>query len=1221
MEEEEQTNVPFTLQRRVAEPLPAAEPVLEEAPASEPVPFTLRRPEPAAVEPEVQPLRLSRTPQEPLPSTRVVPIGTDFINLDAILEEYNRPLIKEDFLEDERLQELVIQSLEARREGTTAVGRGVTGIAGGATFAGAQNYREMPFEDVFETWQNYQRSFAVGQSVTVGNEIAYSLSQDEDTMAKLGAGYLLFGSMDNVFTGEGTWREMGDAILDYARGVVWDPTTLATLGIGRALSAGATRASAAAARNVMIRAYRRSLSRGATGRAAIAAVGASAAAAPYIAPDLALNVGIDILQQGQLIRTDAQEEYSGAQTALAAAGTMAIPAIMLGMKGAGALRRGALRDTWLGATDTAYLERTMTDVQAWEATAQRVDRSQLINFSDDTFGRLEGDPNLFLDWADAKVVAGDLVNERGERLNDNDVMNLFERYFWFGDPGEETKGYFLTLKDAGFVIHPSMMENNTISGVYGQAITLMSDEAAEKVVKGFEQASGRQLGITPTADGLAAHFINRSRQLGEGLGIRAQLSRWERQGLSGRELLEATAGRNAQADDPQVGQFAVSIYKRLLTSHLATTGANLKGFAQLVQIDTYADIFSASVYATQSAFYKNIRGDTEAATRFANQAWASLYAPARRAAGVLSPDLDLDYATRVLEMNPEAMERLFREISGDSGPTQALSQYNLEGSRVARGADAVARGTQTLTLVTLQDNLTKRWAFASNLDREIMRNYGVTAQSFWARQDSALEMHSDTFQAALDRAVFRTQRQTASVNWTTLPGRDGMRWAAKSFEDGINRNFGGALGFVVPFPAFMNTTVATLGDLSGVNALRRLYGASRGRPMDYADQDFGELMGKAIAGWAIVGAGVPAAVERIQEGYSWSQDVDTRTGGIEDRTFDWPGSTIRLASQMIAHSIVGENISSDPNELAAQISRGEVTFDLAQVPADLIREFGIQAGPGQALRDFDGSLQTVRETLNTALENPEEMGEAFTDLAISLLTKPIQGALRPLDPINMAVGLARDGNMNPDLRQGPEQLNQAFRYINQLLPEVSGVDDLPRRATPLRGTDQNVDLGRQILGNRMSRTPNVAEAMFNSAGIPSWRSVRWDGPPEVRNFMDGLAAPIFEREAIRAIRDNPDYFEMTTQEKEIILGDIRGRVRSQVMDIMETRGTPRTLNAARKLSGANQARVREVINFLGYEGDLSDILAQEDGFEALSRIQYFVDNYDQIFHGELKLGR
>jgi hypothetical protein len=1209
MEEEEQTNVPFTIRR---EPQ-------EAAPVTEPVPFTIRRPEVQQTETSDRPLRITRTPDQPLPTTHVVPTDMGLVDLDSVLQDYGRPLIKEDFLEDERLQELVIQNLEARRGTTTAAGRVATGITGGATFGGRMNYREMPFEDVFEIWQNYQRSFIAGQSVTVGNDIAFSLDQDEDTMAKVGAGYLLFDAMDNAFTGEGSWREMGDAVFDYARAIAWDPTTLATLGIGKALAGTATRASAAAARNVMIRAYRRSLSRGATGRAALAAVGASAAAAPYIAPDLALNVGIDIAQQSQLIRADAQEEYSGAQTALAAAGTMAIPAIMLGIKGAGALRRGALKDTVFGATDLAYLERTMDQTQAWEASMQRVDRNQILNFADETFGDLEGNPALFLDWVGAKRVAGEIIDENDERLTDNDVMNLFERYFWFGDANQETKGYFNTLQDAGFVIHPSMLEDNTISGVYGQAITFLSDETAERVVRNFESATGRDLGITPTADGLAAHFINRSKQAGQTLGIRSQLSRLERQGLTGRELVEATAGVNKQAEGPAVTQYAVSVYKRLLTSHPATTGANLRGFAQLVTIDTYADLFSAATYATQSAYYKTIGGDAARGAQFANYAYASMVTPLRRTAGTFSPDLDVDYATKVLEMNPEASDRLFREISGDSGPNQALAQYNLEGSRVAGGIDAVTRGAQTVTLVRLQDDLTKRWAFAANLDREIMREYGVNAQSFWAREDSPLEMRSDTFQAALDRAVYRTQRQTASVNWSTLPGRDGMRVVAKTFEQFVNRDVPG-IGFVIPFPSFMNTVVATLGDLSGVNAAARLVGASRGRQLDYADQDFGELTGKAVVGWTLAFAGVPEAMERIQNGFSWSQDVNS-AGEVEDRTFDWPSSTLRITSQMIAHAMVGENVSSDPTELMGQVSRGEVRFDLSQIPEDLKREFYLQAGPGQAVRDFEGSLLTLQQSFDAALSGEAEMSEAFMDILTAVAVRPIQGVTRPLDPINTAVGLARDGNMNPDLRQGPEQLNQAFRYINQLLPEVSGVNDLPRRATPLRGTEGQVDLGRQILGNRMSRSPNVAEAMFNSAGIPSWRSVRWDGPPEVRNFMDGLAAPIFEREAVRALQQNPEYFDMTTREKELILGDVRSRVRSTVMNLMETQGTPRTLNAARRLSSADQGKLNRVIDFLGYEGDLSDILAQEDAFETLTRIQYYVDNYDQIFHGDLNLER
>ena len=1219
MAEEEQNNeLPFTLTR----PAPREE---TEAP------FRITRPDTFVLDPLVLsdesipsgadresyvPFSLNRFPENPIPRTREIPTQVGPVNITSILEEYGRPLVKEDFLEDERLQEVVYRSLEARRRNTNVASRLATATAGGATF-GPRDLRSLDFEDVFETWQNYQRSFDAGQSVTTANEIAYGLNADDDTMADLGAGYLAFSGMDNAFTGEGSWAEAGDALFDYARAIVWDPTTLLTLGLGRVFSGATTKASAVASRNLMLRAYRRALSRGATGRMALSAVGGAAAATPYVAPDLAMNVGIDIAQQGQLIRTGAQEEFDATRTGLAAAGSMAIPAIMLGMRGFSALRRGPLRNTFLGTTDLDYLAREVPQETAWEMVMQRVDRDNLLDAVDDNFGRLEGSPENFLDWENAKIVAGELVDENGERLTDDRVMNMFERYFWFGNPNEESRGYFAALKDNGFVVHPSMLEDNTISGVFGQAITFMSDEAAERVVRQFEEATGRRLGITPTADGLSAHFITRSNAMGEGLGIRSQLSRLERAGLTGRELLETAAGVGASEASPERLRFAVSVYKRLLTSHLATTGANLKGFAQLVTIDTLADVFSAATYATQSTAYR-LFGDADRAADFSRRAYASFASPFRRGAGAFSPNLDLEYTNLVLEQNPEAMERLFREIAGDSGPNQALSQFNLDPENTLnRAIDGVTRGAQTLTLVRLQDDLTKRWAFASNLDREISRTYGVSAPQFWAREDSVLEMRSEQFQELLDRAVYRTQRQTASVNWSTLPGRDGLRGVAKAIEGVVNRDVPG-LGFIFPFTSFMNTTVATLGDLSGVNAIARMAGAARGRQLDFADQDFGELAGKAVVGWTMVGAGVPAAIERIENGLSWNQEENV-SGEIEDRTYDWPGSTIRLASQMIAHAIVDQNPPRNPVELAQRVATGQLEVDWRQVPDDLKAEFLIQAGPGQAVRDFDDALVTVRDSIGAVIDGEGELDDALQDAVLSVLSRPLQGFTRPLDPINMAVGIARDGNMNPDLRQGPEQINQALRYVNQLLPSVSGVDDLPRRATALRGTESQIDLGRQILGNRMSREPNIAEAMFNSAGIPSWRAIRWQGPAEVKNFMDGLAAPLFEREAIRALQANPDYFDMTTDEKEVILSNLRGRVRESVMSFMESRGTPRTLNAARRLAGSDQERVNRVMRFLGYEGDVSDVLQGEDAFDNLNRIQYFVENYDQIFHGDLEL--
>ena len=122
--------------------------------------------------------------------------------------------------------EVVRSNLEARFTPggvLTKARRGATGLTGGAIGGlSSQDYREMSDYKVFEVWQNYQRSFAGGQTVTTGNEIAYGMSSDDSTKVKLGAGYLLFDQMDNAFTGEGSWAEMGDAIWDYSKSAVYD---------------------------------------------------------------------------------------------------------------------------------------------------------------------------------------------------------------------------------------------------------------------------------------------------------------------------------------------------------------------------------------------------------------------------------------------------------------------------------------------------------------------------------------------------------------------------------------------------------------------------------------------------------------------------------------------------------------------------------------------------------------------------------------------------------------------------------------------------------------------------------------------------------------------------------------------------------------------------------------------------------------------------------------
>jgi hypothetical protein len=1236
-DEEERDEAPFYLPPETPSAIPAEEeppfyidsegPGVPSAPLDEEAPFYIRE--------ETE--RQFDIP-EPGVDARAVNTGLGLMDIDAIVNEYQenygRRLIKEDFLEDERLQELVYQNLEARNIGTS--GSLVSSALGAQTPTGITNLREQDFEDVFELWQNYHRSFAGGQTVTLANDIAYTLNQDDETKAKIGAGYVLFDSMENAFTGEGTWAETGDAIFDYVRSAIWDPATILSLGVGKVLSAGGQRAASMAARSAMVGVYRDALSRNVAGRVAMTAIGNAARAAPYIAPDMVINAGSDVAQQMQMITTGAQEEYSAVQTGLAAAGSMAIPALLTVSSGVGALRRSAITDNrylnFLKPADLDYVAENLTGDQAWDLMSTRLDSGSLIDAIDENFGKLQGSIEDILPWEQVREEAVETVAAAGEQINDARAMTLFEKFFWFGNPNESGGGYFNALKDNGFVIHPSMLENNSIPAVYGEAIKFIQDDAVvARLLNRFEDAAGVKLDIEPTVDGLRSHFASRSRTAGEILNIRSELSRLERMGLSGRELLETATNTAARDDSPQIGRYAVGVYKRLLTSHLSTTGANIKGFTALVGLDSLADFFSAATYATQGSLYRIFGGNADTAADYMMRARGSLMAPARRLVGAFSPDMDMAYAQRIFEMAPDVRERLFRELAGDSGPNRALQAANIDpNNRVFGAVDSITRGAQHITGVQLQDDWTKTWAFASNLDREIMRRYGQDINEFWNRQDAALEFRSEKFQEGLNRAVYLTQRQTGSVNWSTLPnsraGQNAARSIARFLEEGANRQLGGSLGYVFPFTSFMNTTIATMSDLTGVNLIRRVssnaWNAARGRGpgvLDYADQDFGELLGKTAIGWVTILGGVPAAVERIQNGLAYNQDVND-LGSVEDKTFDWPMSTVRLMSQMIAHGLYGDRLSTEPNELFQQVMSEGVEFRLNQVPDDLKSELFKQVG-GQAIRDFDEGIQFIEQTITSALSGDEDITESLGQLVSYMVARPFQGYTRPLDPINTVVGLARDGNMNPDLRQGPEVLNQSMRYINQLLPSVSGVDDLPRRATATRGTEPRTDLGRQLLGARTTSTPNLAEQMFNSAGIPSWRAVQWNGPPEVKNYMDGLAAPIFEQEARRALEANPDFGNLSTIEKQAILGDMRTRVRQRVMTLMETRGRPRTLDVARQLAGANQTQLRRVMRFLQMEGDLSDVIRGENPMEDLNRIKYFMDNYDDIFYGDINLGQ
>lgn len=1161
------------------------------------------------------PIFLGQDTIEVSPAVPQGPDNSSFVDLDNIFKEYGRKLTKEDIVEDDRLMEVVRSSLEARftpRGVLAGTRRTITGLSGG-TIGGlsSQDYREMDNNKVFETWQNYQRSFAGGQTVTTANELAYGMGADDTIKSKLGAGYLLFDQMDNAFTGEGSWPEMGDAIWDYGRSAVYDPSTILSLGLGKLISFGATRSSTLASKALMKKAYQNQIKKGVAKATAIKAVGESVKKAlPYATADALIGAGVDVAYQAQLIGTEAQEEYSKAETALAAAGALVIiPSLVAIGASVREFRKSELAPQFMAykEMDKAALE--LGAKEAKKLLDERVNKQILIEATDDNFGIITGDSREFLNWEDIKVQSEQGIEYREEEVVNPELLDSFFKRFWFGDEEEARKGYYQALKEAGFVVHSSMLEDNTVTGVFGQAIEYLSDEAAEKAIKNFEKSTGQKLGIEYSAAALAENFIQRTSTAGSILWTPSQISRLEKLKVNPKDAAEILGGKRAKPEElPARNEFTMSVYKRLLTSHLATTGANIKGFTQLVSLNTAADIFTAAVNLTQVGGYK-LTGNVDKAEQAYNRAYGSLVGAARRGLDVISPDIPMEYADAVLALNPEVVERLFRDISGDGGVRDGIKDFNLDKTSKGeemlwRGVNNVTKGAQTLTLVRLQDDLTKRWAFGTNMNQAIMRAYGETPEKFFARKDVGLEMASAKFQEeVLDKAVFRTMRETASVNWSSLPGKEAIL-SARSFAKGVeflsNRT---PLGFVVPFGSFLNTTVATMSDLTGINAMRFAVMKMSGKELDFATREGAEALGKMAAGWSAIGLGVygmgglgMGAKDRIENNLAYNQEI-ADDGSVRNIQYDWPSSTMRLMSQIIAHGMGDSNSISD--------------FEYDQVPTDLMKELGVQLG-AQAVRDLDEVGQVMVYAGEQLIEgNPQPLLDSLAGFPERIA----QGVTRPIDPINQIVGMASGANMNPDIRQGAEFTNQATRYLNNILGTSK---DLPRRATPTSGTEYTPDIGKQILGARTLTTPNLIQKMMNSAGQPYWKAIRFDGPPEIKNTMDNLAEPFFEAAAIKYLKKNPDYFRLDLEDKEKILSDIRTEVKENVKLTID-KGMPKAFNLVRVLSGEDKEKVREIMDFLSIEGEVEDLLKDDDGLQQLLKIQTLLKYYDDIKFQDLTL--
>ena len=900
--------------------------------------------------------------------------------------------------------------------------------------------------------------------------------------------------------------------------------------------------------------------------------------------DAVASIGADVAYQQTRLITGVQEDYSIPQTAVAALGALVTPAVAAGAKG---IARGvgkllpkatpefnAITRAMRGRDPVSSMElmKSLVDINKVNSTFQGSARNFLANIDKST------------DW----LASMKRIEDAGG-LKGNQTTKEFYKYLTLGyvdNAGNNVNGYTYELANAGLYYVPRNKDDN-LTNFLADAIGWMEPKTFANLAKGFERASGQKMSLTSYDPKIAAQEIREAVRVGaQSLNISSQNAKI----LAGRDNLSTVQkafGINAKDPDKTAyGQWVLSSWKRLVTSHPATTAANLKGWVGLSLLNTTSDLIQGTLEFGAGTFLR-AGGKADAGKLLQQQGRGTLLSIARRGGAILNHDATLREGMEFLEQMPNVKAELSKTLTGDVGMAasgSALKDFNIPENALTKGTEKYIDVAQKVTGVILQDQITKTFSLMAALDRQILRQYGQTYDEFMSQPDVWIKMSSPEFQTeVLARALDRTQRETASKSWTDKKGNNIMLIGAKFMEKVSNDTVG---GFIIPFGRFFNTSVATLGDFSMVNAIRHASKIKKGALVDAGQDEGTELFAKGLAGWSITASMGLTAVDKIEEGLAWNQERRA-DGSIEDKTYDFPESYFRIAGQAVGH-----------------------IYKDGAVPAPLFEEL-VQVYGANTFRTTQDGINSVQEILKQATSG--ELGAAgwgMVDQIKGFMGNLISGATRPLDVPNQIVGVAT-GNAEPvDRRQGDVFAMEALRYIDKMLP----INDGETRLSPTKGTNVGADLGKTLFGSRSTGENVTVEELLNSIGMKSWQAIKWEGDPMVKNRMDGLAAPILNAYANKLMEKYPDFNKLTLEQRELL---VKTRViepaKESVRRMIRTgAGSEGSLSLLEQIGKKPQGDVRKVLKYLGQEGSLADIAKQDGGKEKLETILYMIDNWDRI---------
>ena len=997
-------------------------------------------------------------------------------------------------------------------------------------------------KQIVDMFVNKMRRYRAGQSVVTLGETAWLARASEDDRHAAANAYSAFDRLGNVFGDQNTLWEKIDGVGDYLRAAIIDPVNLVSFGAGRFIAGAGIKKAASMAQALALKEVEKQQVK--HGREKALEMGQEVAKkymdnAASLAPkkeigtaaatDAAFSVGVDVAYQNGMINSMQQEEYSGLQTGLSALGAL----VGGGLSAATIAARKATKDSAITpATDVkekfnAAKKAAMTRV----GTGLKKSAAILVN---DTLkvkaGKGHGtakrvglkggvlERNFF-----TRFLFGNDDIKKGPIMA-GFVENLHKHGVEYAGPRFDGDGFTNWLTD---VIKGSgdIKAFGQVYKTYEDAFNFLGKADRDVLIPDYNKAlkkHAKDLGIKPEQmleEEKLEFFANRIAFLAsdgakflQGLGTAAKRMRAKGGNLEvyADEIVEDLADPAADAFNKitnTVGYVQNLIIRNIVT-HPGTTALNVTGWGAYSLLQSTTDVIKAVLYTPTLAIPALNKLDRDKKSSYLRGLVTNQVGKLRN---LIDPATSIEALESYMSVRQKEMKSLMRYMAGGVEQVEAFKKqfgFDPRDNMIGLSAEKYTNFMQTVFAVKGQDVLTKSVEFFYNLDKGIRKKYGMSYNDFLKDEKNLFKnMRSDDYLKLEAEAVDNTLKSVFSKKYGQEGfGKINFTKPVEGFATIIEefRKIP-VVGLAMPFGQFFNNTVAFMYDFSplggGVNFLKFF------NPKGTADTREKALEGmiKAGIGFSIVRGYAQKELQYMDEGLAWHEEregllfgVKGQTGAVRSRQYDYPYSAFKMAGRVAAHWAKDGKI---PDEL---IGKDGIIYD--------------QFLTGQMSRQL-GTYETgIWNLLKATADGDWSMSqEQALKVVGNVTSQAVSGLTRPLEPLNIAVAMARPDKYEAvNRREGNKVFNESIRYVEDIAKGL-GLELSPKKYKASTDEDARVQVGK-LVGYREVPKHSYIERMFNSIGRPNWRTGFYSSSPEADNRLNQVIFKYLEDEAVRVFK-------------------------------------------------------------------------------------------------------